>query len=378
MAIYFTLLLILCSISVVAGNPGGVSKQALCGIVNDCLPRLDRGQTCPILPIPSEAFVRTVPPGSFAFDTVRSGVHVYDDGVYRSMMILSERRLVLVDLPDAPSSNIPTGSMTLLTAAAEQILNGTIPEQIDIVYSHAHLDHIGGTVRVVKFAREAYPGVKIEIWGTRETIELVRNSVTNRALTPTKIIGRRNRKLKLRDGLELNFQIVGGHTAQDLLIFIPKYEEEPSILMYVDILIPKWAPAVNFANSENLFRYMAVQREILRHEFDVLVPGHFCLGTREDVANNLQYTRDVVEAAGRALELVTPEVLVQNGLGLISDPNALEFGNIWYLALEVVQGAQIDACFRIILEKWGCKLAAVDVVLRSHCSTALFFRSLDL
>ena len=50
--------------------------------------------------------------------------------------------------------------------------------------------------------------------------------------------------------------------------------------------------------------------------------------------------------------------------------------NAWLLAT-LVQGAQIDACYVALLERWGSRLSGIDVYGRSHCEEAYAFVSVD-
>lgn len=357
---------------------GGVTSSQLCQAVDKCVARLDRGQTCRILPVPKSSLLPPVPAGTFDLQPLRTGVWVYNDGLYRTLLLRAGTRLGVIDIPDSAQSNKPDGSKTRLTDAAEKVMNGTAPDRIDIVYSHAHLDHIGGTVKFVSYMKRMNPTVVIFIWGTKESRDLVNNSVTNRALPPNVIVGQAGRTLDMAENLKVKLEIVGGHTAEDLLIHIPRHMDEAAIIMYVDTVLPGWVPPIQFGLSEDIGRYIKVQRKIVKLDFDVFVPGHFGLGTKEDVLKNVEYTEDVIEAAGVAERSVTNANLDSEDVAKFGDPKAREFGNIWYFFFRVFRPKQIDVCYRIVLEKWGCRLAGVDIILRNHCLTALLYRAIDL
>lgn len=354
-----------------------IPDSEMCPAVRSCLSTLQSGGECdPVLPVLKRSVLPQIPAGSFSLTPLRTGVWAYQDVADNSLMLKMGTRLALLDLPDETSAK-PDGSMTVLTDAAEQILNGTVPTRIDIVYSHAHLDHIGGTTRFYNYMREVYPKARIFIWGTKETKTLIQNSVTNRAIVPNIIVGKAGRTFSLGDGLEVQMNIIGGHTADDLILYIPRHKTEASILMYVDVVFPKWSPPYDLAMTTDVGRYISAQREILQKEFDVFVGGHLLLGNKNDVRENLRFSEDLVLAAQNGVASVTNETLVEAGVLKVFDPMAPEFGNTWHLVKNVRRKVEIDTCYRIMLQKWGCRLAAVDIFGRGLCCTAIQYLLLD-
>lgn len=255
----------------------GSVDRGLCRAVNECKKRLDLGKKCKIFPVPENAVVPAFPPGKFELQPLRKGVWVYNDGAYFSLILKMGERLALLDIPDSAASNKPDGSMTRLTDAAEQILNGTIPKRIDIVYSHAHFDHIGGSTRFYNYMRVKYPSALMFVWGTMEVRELIENSVSKRAIIPNEIVGKTGRTLSLGKGLDVKMMIVGGHTANDLVLYIPRYKKEAGIVFYVDVVFPGWSPPFNLGITIDVGQYVRAQKEVLKLEFDVFVGVTFCL-----------------------------------------------------------------------------------------------------
>lgn len=355
-----------------AVSSGSVDRR-LCQAVNECKRRLDLGKKCKILPVPKNAVVPAFPPGKFELIPLRKGVWAYNDGAYFSLILKMGERLAMLDIPDSAGSNKPDGSMTRLTDAAEQILNGTIPKRIDIVYSHAHFDHIGGTSRFYNYMKVKYPSALMFIWGTEESGELIEKSVSKRAVIPNVTVGKAGRTLSLGNGLNVKMMIVGGHTANDLVLYIPRYKKEAGVVLYVDVVFPGWSPPFFLAITSDVGQYIRAQKEVLKLDFDVFVGGHFLLGDRSDVMTNLEFTEDLIDAAKAAVEEVTPEILAAAGIGKFSDPNAREFGNVLFAFAAVTRQLQTDACYRILLERWGCRLAGLDISGPGHCFTAITY-----
>lgn len=347
------------------------NRTDLCPAVAECIEKLDNGQECDLLPVPRASLIPPILHGPFRLTLQRPGVWTYEDGAYVSLILYRKGRLALVDFPDSPNSNTPTGSMTRLTDATMQILNGSIPHRIDMVYSHDHYDHIGAATRFFRFARKTFPRAKILIWGTVETRRAIRESKSKRAVIPNIIVSRRGRTLSLGGGLRIRMFIVGGHSGKDLVLHIPPHRGQKGIAMHVDVVYPGWVPFTNLGITEDVNAYHRVHERLLRLNFDVFVAGHVLIGTKEDVRRNQAYTRDLLEAGEIGARTASLEDFARLGFGRVSDPNATEFGNLWFGFIRVVRKAQIGICSRIMIEKYGCTLAGLGVMIESHCFTAV-------
>lgn len=369
-------LLLLFSISTNAQNvtsdvADDAELEGSCDKVRFCVKRLDRGEECDILPVRERSKLENVAPGSYNLTKLRTGVWVFYDGTHQAMILKMDRRLAVVDFPD--------GSVPALLAATEEILDGTFPKRVDMVYSHSHYDHIGGATRYHDYITETYPNASILIWGTVKTGKKIEASESQRAIKPTVFVSSRGRTLTPGPGLDVKMSIIGGHsTSQDLLLYIPRFGDEASVVMVVDIVFPRWAPFLNLAITTDVRRYIKVHEEILKFDFDFFLGGHVHIGNANDVKRNLRFTRDLVRIAGKAIEKVTVDDFLEGGLGKVGDPNAPEFGNVWYAAIDVVRKLQVDYCYRNVLAIWGCTLAGLDITLRSHCFTAVTYNLVDV
>lgn len=358
----------------IAANAQNVTSEVdddskTCDEVRFCVKKLDRGEECDILPVRKRALLKNVAPGSYNLTKLRTGVWVFYDGSYQAMILKMGRRLAVVDFPE--------GSVAALANATEEILDGTIPWRIDMVYSHSHYDHIGGATRYHSYITETYPDAMIKIWGTLKTRKRIAASESKRAIEPNVIVSNRGRTLTPGPGLDIQMSIIGGHSSQDLLFYIPRFKDEASVVMVIDIVFPRWAPFLHLAITSDVRRYIKVHKEILELDFDYFLGGHVHIGKRNDVKRNLRFTSDLVRIAGEAVDKVTLDDFLEGGLGKIADPSAPELGNIWYATVDVVRKLQVDYCYRNVLAKWGCKLAGLDVTLRSHCFTAVTYNIVD-
>ncbi|CAN8067390.1 unnamed protein product [Agarophyton chilense] len=348
---------------------------ARCEEAVDCILDSGENKSCLVVPVPPTAISSTfIPPGSFELKALRKGAWFYNEGTYNALMLLVSDHLTLIDFP----MPIPSfASQTPIIPAIQRLLNGTVPIRVDMIYSHAHFDHIGSSRNVYNFLRGLNPKTKIYVWGTLETLNLIQRSPSNRSVPPNIIVRKRGATLRISRSLKVRMDIVGGHTVQDMRIYIPPSYGERGIVMYIDGVFPGYAPPFNFAITEDLRGYIQAQKDILKLNFDVIVPGHIGLGNRNDVRENIEYAEDVISAAQVGVDSVTPERLQQAGVGLVADPNANEFGNALFPFISVSRPLEIETCFKIVLRKWGCRLGAVDLSARGHCFTAVSFLNVD-
>lgn len=344
-----------------------------------CLEDFPAGGTCtPTLPVPTGELLQPLRESGYNLTRLRPGVFAYLDGAYTSLMLWepTRRKLVVVDAPDSAASNINSGAGTRLTAAVDEVLEGASPLGVDVLYSHAHLDHIGATRRVVDHLRTAHPATRVTIWGTDETDEVVRRSTTRRALRVTRRVPESGATLHLAPGLRVDLHVVGGHTATDLAIHIPPSSQHggtPGVVHHVDVVFPGWSPPFTLAITEDVARFRDVHQQLLELDWKVFSGGHLGrLGTRNDVEAGGRYAKDLLDAAAAATAAVDDQAIAEAGGGAVADPSSLLFGNIW-AQFKLLRRLQEDACTRTMLAKWGCVLAGVDVMIRPNCFSAITY-----
>lgn len=360
--------------------------------LRSCLDELSSGGSCsPVLPIPTKALPPRVRPVGFNLTPVRQHVHLYHDGMYMALLLTDQNRsrVAVVDVPDSigsstagwvPAHYAPVGTGTRLSAALEELLDGAHPSQVVIIYSHAHMDHIGGAAALGSHLAAAHPKASVHVYGSPRTAALVASSTTNRTLLVTHVVGPRGAKLDLGANGAGTVRLLptGGHTADDLAILLPRRGNEPGILHHVDVVFPGWAPFRNLALARDLRDYVAVHHRLLDLDWDILSAGHLTrLGSREDVVTSLAFVTDLLTAAADGVAAVGPRQMASAGLGRLTDPSADEFGNIWWGFLDVGRRLPTDRCVRTMLDRWGCRLAGVDVTIRENCFSAVTHEYLE-
>lgn len=350
-----------------------VFTDAQCPAVRSCL---SSSETCDVLPVPKRS---TVPmfKGPINLRELRPGVYVYRDFVVQSLIIYSRttRRLVLVDIPDSDAgSNKPDGSRTRITDTILQILSGDKPSKVFFIYSHSHFDHIGASVLVHQWLRRVFPKTPIAIYGTIEIVDLIKNSVSKRAVKPTILMkAGQNRVLTIENGLVLRIKVVGGHAGQDLLVQIPRTRKAPGIVMLADMIFPRWAPFAFLGTTESVTIYKKAHNEVLKLDFKYFLGGHMRIGDKDDVSTSLRYLSSVLEEAKQSLQSVRPDQLAAVGAANFTVPGTPQYRNLWYIALNAGRNLQSSNCARKIIQRWGCVLGGVAESAWSNCFTAITF-----
>lgn len=354
--------------------------------LRSCLRNLSSGGSCsPVLPIPAKALPPRVRSVGFNLKTLRQHVHLYHDGMYMALLLTDHNssRVAVVDVPDSigsstagwvPAHNAPAGTGTRLSEALEEVLDGARPSHVDIIYSHAHMDHIGGAAALGVHLAKAHAQATVEVYATSRTAALVADSTTHRTVPVTHVVGSGGAKVDLGADGAGTVQILpmGGHTGDDLAIFLPRRGLEPGVLHHVDVVFPGWAPFRNLALARDLRDFIAVHHRLLDLDWDILAAGHLTrLGSRQDVVTSLSFVTDLLKAAADGVAAVGPRQMAAAGLGRLMDPSADEYGNVWWGFLDVGRRLPTDRCVRAMLDRWGCRLAGVDVTIRENCFSAV-------
>jgi len=212
--------------------------------------------------------------------------------VYQAMFLVGSNGVILVDAPPTLMSlSSPVPLRTDLLGAIDQIAEGKPIKRL--VYSHIHVDHIGGAGDVVA----AFPNVKIhahkDAGRELEAANDPRRPVPTRTFRHEKTITTGGAVLELSH--TTNF-----HSLGDLFIYAP----EQDTLMLVDVVFPNWVPFSGLGLTKNVREFIQVHQDILDFPKPVehFVGGHLTrIGDLSDVARAQEYVAAVQAAAGTAL-----------------------------------------------------------------------------
>ena len=285
------------------------------------------------LPVPESAKGPEIDPAKgYRIQELGKGLYMITDNVYQSMFMVYETGVVVVDAP-------PSYADSIRNAIAEV----TDQPITHVIYSHSHIDHIGGTTRL--------GGQPIIIAQEETKTLLVRAKDSNRPI-PT-ITFRDSYTLNVgSQTLELSYH-GNAHELGNIFISAPAQKT----LMVVDIIFPGWMPWRQFALAQDIPGYFAQVEEIERMKWDTLVSGHVTrTGTHADVKLQLEFMNDLRDAVRMALKTTVPS----EGL----DPG--DRANPWAASGNYVDRVVIQ-CVNKLTPKWSAKLAGYDVFIWDQC-----------
>jgi len=285
------------------------------------------------LDVPASAQGPAIDPAKgYRLQDMGRGLYMITDNAYQSMFLAYDRGVVVIDAPPGYAAHIPQ--------AIAEVSDKPITH---IIYSHSHIDHIGGA--------KALGGHPVII-AQEETLRLLKRAADPNRLLPTVTF---SDKYTLRVGnqvLELSYH-GNAHEPGNIFIYAPLQR----VLMVVDVVFPGWMPWRRFALAQDIPGYFAQVEEIRKMDWDTLVGGHVArTGTHSDVDVQAEFNRDVRQAATTALATTKP------GVGL----NPLDKANPW-AAFDNYIDRVAAQCVNTLTPKWSAKLAGFDVYVWDQC-----------
>jgi glyoxylase-like metal-dependent hydrolase (beta-lactamase superfamily II) len=260
------------------------------------------------------------------------GLYMVTDGAYQSMFMTYEDGVVVVDAPPAYASRIPK--------AIAEVTDKPITH---LVYSHYHVDHIGGAASL---------GGHPIIIAQKETNRLLARDKDPQRPLATVTFDDRYRLSVGSQVLELSYW-GNAHAPGNIFIHAPKQRT----LMVVDLIFPGWMPWRRFALAQDVPEYFTQVTAIDNWDFDTLVGGHVArTGTHADVAMQLAFMSDLTSAAKTALKRTAP------GKGL----SPQDLGNPWAVFDDYIDRVAIG-CVNQLTPQWSTRLAAFDVYIWDQC-----------
>ncbi len=285
------------------------------------------------LPIPAQAKGVALDPGkAYRLQDLGRGLYMITDNVYQSMFLVHETGVVIVDAPPSYADHILKG-----------IREVTEKPVSHLIYSHAHIDHIGGA--------RALGDVPIIVAHQETKRLLARADDSNRPL-PT-VTFQDSYTLKVGGQiLELSYHGIA-HQPGNIFIYAPSQQT----LMVVDVVFPGWMPWRRFALAQDVPGYFVQVEEIRRLQFTTLVAGHVArTGTHADVELQSEFMQAVKSAAAKALAATKP------GQGL---PAAAQ-GNPWAVFDDYIDRVAAK-CVDELTPMWANRLAGFDVYVWDQC-----------
>ncbi|HEY7570633.1 MAG TPA: MBL fold metallo-hydrolase [Nitrososphaeraceae archaeon] len=295
--------------------------------------------------LPETAKGPTIPAKGYLVQQIRDHLYWVTDGSYNTMFLVTDKGVVAVDAP-------PTIGKNYLKAIAE-VTNKPVTY---VIYSHAHLDHIG--------AAGMFPSNATFIAQQETAAELQRaKSVAKNASTvppiPT-VTFDKNYTLQVgNQTLKLDYYGVN-HLPGNIFIYAPNQK----VLMLVDIIFPGWIPFPYLAIAKDTAGFIKAHDIALKnYDFDTLVGGHLTrLGTRNDVIVQKEFVSDLEKAAAQANQQVSFGEIAKQVGGEGGQPNP------WLIFSKYIDAIN-ENCVNTMLPKWENRLGGAQQFMPTHCFT---------
>jgi glyoxylase-like metal-dependent hydrolase (beta-lactamase superfamily II) len=249
--------------------------------------------------IPEAAKGPVIPSKGYLVEEIRDGLFWVTDGAYNTIFLVTDKGIVAVDAP-------PTIGKNYLKAISEV----TDKPITHVIYSHAHIDHIGAAGMFPKNA------VIIAQEETAAELQRAKTISTNASMVlpiPTETFSN-NYTLQIgNQTLQLDYY-GNNHSPGNIFIYAPKQK----VLMLVDVVFPGWAPFPYLATAKDVAGFIKSHDIALNnYDFNTFVGGHLTrLGTINDVILQREFVSDLERAAAQANQQVSfGEITKQLGGG---------------------------------------------------------------
>jgi glyoxylase-like metal-dependent hydrolase (beta-lactamase superfamily II) len=292
--------------------------------------------------IPESARGPAIPEEGYLVEEIRDNLYWVTDGTYGTMFLVTDEGVVVIDAPPSIGQNY-----------LKAIANVTDKPITHVIYSHAHLDHIGAAGMFPKNA--TYIAHQATGLGLQRAMSLASNIS---AIPPVPTITFPNNHTLQVGNQTLNLDYYGdNHMPGNLFIYAPNQKT----LMLVDVVYPGWVPSYYLAIVSDITGFIKAHDIALNnYDFDTFVGGHLTrLGTRDDVVTQQEFISDLGKAAAKAnSEVQFGDIAAQVG----------STADAWLLISKYVD-AVVQNCVQTILPKWESRLGGAEAFVPTHCFT---------
>jgi glyoxylase-like metal-dependent hydrolase (beta-lactamase superfamily II) len=280
---------------------------------------------------------------------LKPDVYMITEGAYESAFVTTGKGVVLFDAPPSFANHI-----------VEAVAETTREPIVEIVYTHIHVDHIGGAGLILKQVP------KLEILAEEGTADFLREMHDPNRPAPTRTF-KDHYALKV-GSLTADMKVGHWHTPEgDLLISIP----DKRVVIAIDAFSAGATPFMGFDLTTNMHEYLRFFDQVGAMDFDVMVAGHHSTpATKADLEIAKSYVSDVYNTIARILQ-EDHQALKTKALQKYGPDNK------WAVA-SILINDEIDRCASQIKSRWIDKLEGVDIWAASHCQTALVYAEWDI
>lgn len=213
----------------------------------------------------------------------------------------------------------------------------------DVIYSHAHADHVSGTARVAAETRHPVP---LAIHAVSECAE----NVVARGRHPAPSVVHPSGEAFELDGISVRLELLGGHTEDSTLVLFP----DDAVAHAVDLVHPGQAEFFDFGAATDLWSYERAIDTLAGAQWRVLTAGHGQLGWPSDVRLVQEYLRDLRAATSNAIAAT------------LAAP--LDSPDVANARVDALRRGIRDRARGVMLEAWASRLAGLDYTVDSHIS----------
>ena len=284
-------------------------ETAYLKFVSQTVNKSNNSKNSTIVQIPHAAKGAAIPAKGYLVQEIRNHLYWVTDGSYNAMFLVTDKGVVVVDAPPSIGKNY-------LKAIAEV----TDKPVTYVIYSHAHIDHIGAAGIFPKNA------TFIAQQETAAKLQRAKSVARNASMVPSipTVTFSKNYTLQIgNQTLKLDYYGVN-HLPGNIFIYAPKQK----VLMLVDIIFPGWIPFPYLAIAKDTAGFIKAHDIALNnYDFDTIVAGHLTrLGTRSDVIIQKEFVSDLEKAAATAnQEVLFSKIASQAG----------SFDNPWLIFLNI-------------------------------------------
>jgi glyoxylase-like metal-dependent hydrolase (beta-lactamase superfamily II) len=302
----------------------------------------------PLLPAVKQKAPRIDPQKGYYVQQLKPEVYMITEGAYECMFVTTGKGVVLFDAPPSFARHI--------SRAIEETTKEPV---VELVYTHMHVDHIGGAGTILK----EHPG--IEILAEQGTGDFLQEMKDPSRPPPTRTF-KEQYTLKL-GSLTASMKVGHWHSPEgDLLILIP----DKKVLMAVDAFSAGATPFMNLDLTLNMHEYLRFFDQVGAMDWDVMVPGHHNTpATKQDLQVAKSYVTDVYQTVSR--------MLAEDHKALKTRAAQRYGDNSWAIASVLIDEV-VGKCGKEITGRWISRLEGVDIWAGSHCRTALIYAEWDV
>jgi len=299
----------------------------------------------PVLPETLAKRLSVDPKKGYLVKKIKPNVYLMTDGIWQSVFITTGKGVILIDVPQSYGAHIQTAVAAITKEPIKTI-----------VYTHAHIDHIGGSIHFKDLKN-------LKIISSHSVANYLAEKQDLRRLVPTATF--RNDYVINMGSAKIELKNQGNYHSNEGDLYV--YLTHQKVLIVIDSMAPGYVPFMSLDLSSNVHEYLNMFSTILDYDFDAFIGGHLShIGTRDDVIATHAYVNDVYQTVKRIHQKVDQLAIMSTAAKEIGWDNK-------YLLFKTFLNTIIQQCAREIESRWINKLSGVDVWSESHCQAMLIY-----